>query len=50
MMKKCCWNCKNCCTFGGVCFKGKFDELKYKVELEEYNCCEFEGEDDKSEH
>ena len=43
-MKICCWNCNHCCTFASVCFKGKFNKLQHKIELDEYNCPEFESE------
>lgn len=39
--RMCCWNCKHCDTFGGVCFKGKFANSLNKINLAKHSCDEF---------
>jgi hypothetical protein len=45
-MKQVCWNCKHCCTFAGICFKGKFENIPVKIQLEIYNCELFESDNE----
>ena len=42
MVKEVCWNCVHCDTFGGICFKGKFNG-KPMTRLEIHSCNEFES-------
>ena len=42
-VKKVCWNCVHCDTFGGVCFKGKFlNNADKPILLNAYTCDQFD--------
>jgi hypothetical protein len=40
---KVCWNCNNCDTFAGICFKGKFVNFPNPVILSAHTCEEFDN-------
>ena len=42
-VKKVCWNCNHCDTFGGVCLKGKFEvEPTSRLLIQHHTCEEFD--------